>query len=340
MEEGIGSESVESSSSQEIESNSDSLANELASDLYPDTKRSEDENHELDDVEVKSEETEKAEGKTEVETTEVKEPRQPPKSWTKEMQAKYATLAPDIQDYVELREKQMMEGLEMDRSDSNLGRVMRDTMTPYRALFNAQGINEVQAVQSFMNVHYKMTNLPLDERVSYWNKMGQSYGVQPAGIEGQEEQVIDPTIRKLQEELNGIKQNLTRSQEATISQAKERVSRDVDEFATDAKHPYFDEVADDIAVMIQGGNDLESAYEKAVWANPVTRQKELARLHTEQQASIREKAMKEADTARKAASLNVRTRDTSRTPTGPKATMRNLDSALEESMREIKSRTH
>jgi vacuolar-type H+-ATPase catalytic subunit A/Vma1 len=118
------------------------------------------------------------------------------------------------------------------------------------------------------------------------------------------------------------------------------VQRDVEAFATDASHPYFDEVADDIAVMIQGGHDLESAYEKAVWANPVTRQKELARLQTEQQASIREKAMKEAETARKAASLNVRTRDTSRTPTGPKGTMRNLDSVLEETMREMKSRTH
>jgi len=160
------------------------------------------------------------------------------------------------------------------------------------------------------------------------------------GREGEQEQIIDPTVRKLQEELNGIKQNLTRAQEATINQSRQRVMQDVESFASDKNHPYFDEVADDIAAMIQVGHDLESAYEKAVWANPVTRQKELARLQTEQQASIREKAMKEADIAKKAAGLNVRNRDTSRTPTGPKATMRNLDSALEESMRELKSRTH
>jgi hypothetical protein len=213
-------------------------------------------------------------------------------------------------------------------------------MTPYRAMLQAQGVNEAQAVQSLMNVHYKLTNLPMTDKVAYLASIAQGYGIELPGYQQAEEQNIDPTVRKLQEELNGIKQNLTKAQEATINQAKERVARDVEAFATDASHPYFDEVADDIAVMIQGGHDLESAYEKAVWANPVTRQKELARLQQEQQASIREKAMKEAETAKKAASLNVRTRDTNRTPTGPKATMRNLDSALEETMREMKSRTH
>lgn len=339
MEEAIGNESAESSSSQEIGSQSDSLANDLASDLYPDSNKSDDENREFDNDEIEPEESEEEE-EEEVEPAEAKEPRQPPKSWTKEMQAKYAALPPDVQDYVELRENQMKQGLENDRSDANLGRVMRDTMTPYRAMLQAQGVNETQAVQSLMNVHYKLTNLSSAEKTAYGISILQGYGIEVPGMQTEEEQNIDPTVRKLQEELNGIKQSLTKNQEATINQAKERVQRDVEAFATDASHPYFDEVADDIAGMIQVGHDLESAYEKAVWANPVTRQKELARLQTEQQASIREKATKEADTARKAASLNVRTRDTSRTPTGPKATMRNLDGALEETMREMKSRTH
>lgn len=335
MEEAIGNESVESSP-QEIESQSDSLANDLASDLYPDSERREPEEQEP------SEETiEEPEVKVEPEEAEVEaEPRQAPKSWTKEMQVKFATLPPDVQDYVELRENQMKQGLENDRSDANLGRVMRDTMTPYRAMLQAQGVNEAQAVQSLMNVHYKLTNLSPAEKTAYGISILKGYGIEIPGMQAEEQQNIDPTVRKLQEELNGIKQSLTKSQEATINQAKERVQRDVEAFATDASHPYFDEVADDIAAMIQAGHDLENAYEKAVWANPVTRQKELARLQTEQQASIREKATKEADKARKAASLNVRTRDTSRTPTGPKATMRNLDSALEETMREMKSRTH
>lgn len=332
MENEISTESTEiTSSPQEIETQSTDLAADLASDLYPEKQASSEENTE--DVEIESD-IEPEQTKEEVTT------RQPPKSWTKEMQAKYGTLPPDVQDYVITREKQMADGLEKDRGDANLGRVMRDTMTPYRAMLQAQGVDEVKAVQSLMNVHYKLTNLPMSEKTAYLQSIAKGYGIDLGSVPRETEQQIDPTVKKLMDELNGIKQHLTSNQEAAILQAKEKVSRDVEAFATDPAHAYFDEVSDDIAVMIQGGHDLESAYEKAVWANPVTRQKEIVRLQTEEAAKLREKAKITAETARKAASLNVKSRDTSRTPTGPKATMRNLDSALEESMREIKSRTH
>jgi hypothetical protein len=193
-----------------------------------------------------------------------------------------------------------------------------------------------------MNVHYKLTNLPMTEKTAYLASIAQGYGIDLNNVSRGTEQTEtqDPTIKKLMDELSGIKQHLTANQQTAITQAKERVSRDVEAFASNPDHAYFDEVADDIAVMIQGGYDLETAYGKAVWANPVTRQKEIARLQTEQEATLREKAKTTVDAAKKAASLNVKARDTSRTPTGPKATMRNLDSVLDESLREIKSRTH
>lgn len=332
MEEASGTESQEiTSSPQEIETQSDTLANDLAADLYPEKQASETDDTSFDD--------EKQEAEESVEKEEVIA-RQPPKSWTKEMQAKYSALPPEVQDYVELREKQMSEGLEKDRGDANLGRTMRDIMTPYRPMLQANGVNEAQAVQSLMNVHYKLTSLPIAERTEYFASMAKSYGIDLATAPKGEEQQLDPTVKRLMDELNGIKQHLTTNQEAAITQAKERVSRDVEAFASDPKHAYFDEVSDDIAAMIQAGHDLEAAYEKAVWANPVTRQKEIARLQTEQEAKLREKAKTTADAARKAAGLNVKTRDTSRTPTGPKATMRNLDGAMQEAWSEMKAKTH
>lgn len=60
-----------------------------------------------------------------------------------------------------------------------------------------------------------------------------------------------------------------------------KVSKIVDDFAKDPAHPYFDELADEIAVQIKAGKELQEAYDTAVWANPVTRQKELARIQLE-----------------------------------------------------------
>lgn len=333
MSDDIGGIEEVVASPEAIEIQSNDLANDLAADLYPEKQAS---SKPADDP-LDDETTPIDEVKTPADEVIV---RQPPKSWTKEMQTKYSALPPEVQDYVELREKQMSEGLEKDRGDANLGRVMRDTMTPYRAMLQSQGVDEVKAVQSLMNVHYRLTNLPMSEKTAYLKSIAAGYGIgfdDPAFREA-ETANIDPAIKKMMDELSGIKQHLTANQQNAIQQSKERVSRDVEAFASN--HPYFDEIADDIAAMIQSGHDLDAAYEKAVWANPVTRQKELARLQTEETAKLREKAKITADASRKAAGLNVRNRDTSRTPTGPKATMRNLDSALEESMREIKSRTH
>lgn len=331
MENEISTESAEVTASPEvIESQSNDLAADLASDLYPKHASEETETHEetLDAAPEPAPEPILEEVTT----------RQPPKSWTKEMQAKYGTLPPDVQDYVITREKQMAEGLEKDRGDANLGRVMRDTMTPYRAMLQAQGVDEVKAVQSLMNVHYKLTNMPVAEKTAYLAEIARGYGIDLGSVPRDAEQQLDPTVKKLMDELNGIKQTLTVNQQTAISTAKEKVAKDVQAFAADK--PLFDELSDDIAAEIQAGYDLETAYERAIWANPVTRQKELARLQTDQEAKLREKAKITADTARKAAGLNVKTRDTSRTPTGPRATMKNLDGVMEESLREIKSRTH
>jgi len=59
--------------------------------------------------------------------------------------------------------------------------------------------------------------------------------------------------------------------------ARHASALEVNAFASDPAHPFFDEVADDIVAFVRAGDSLSKAYEKAVWANPVTREKEIAR---------------------------------------------------------------
>lgn len=260
-----------------------------------------------------------------------------PQSWKKEMHEKYAALPPDVQAYINEREEQMRAGLDKDRGDANLGRTMRDVMTPYRELLQQQGVDEPRAVQYLLNAHYKLTTDPVNTFI----KMAEQYGVDLAQVaQGAPAQAeVDPAIKALQQELAGVKNHLSASQQAAVREAKERVTRDVNAFASDPAHPYFDEVADDLVVYLQAGHELDAAYEKAVWANPVTRQKEVARLQQEQEANFRAQARAEAEAARKAASNTVRNRDTRRAPTEPQGSMRDLDSSLRDSLREIKQRT-
>jgi len=57
--------------------------------------------------------------------------RTAPQSWKKEMHEKFATLPPDVQEYIEQREVQMRDGLEKDRGDA-VGRAVENLIFPER----------------------------------------------------------------------------------------------------------------------------------------------------------------------------------------------------------------
>jgi len=265
--------------------------------------------------------------------------RQAPQSWKKEMHTAYSTLPPDVQEYIEQREQQMRDGLEKDRGDANLGRTMRDVMTPFRDMLQSQGVDEPNAVKFLLNAHYKLSNGPAEARAQYFAGLAQQYGIDIAGLPAQPA-AVDPAIKALQDELNGIKSHLTASQQQALNQTKQRVASEVDAFAAQPEHQYFDEVAEEVVAFLSQGHELKAAYEKAVWANPVTRQKEIARIQTENEQTSREKAKQEVDKAKKAASHTVRNRDTRKTPTESKGSMNDLEGSLNDTLREIRSRTH
>lgn len=263
------------------------------------------------------------------ETTEVKA-KNAPQSWKKEMHEAFSSLPPNVQEYIEQREQQMRDGLEKDRTDANLGRTMRDVLTPHLALIKEQGINEVDAVRYMLNAHNRLSRARGEEKSQLAKEFLQAYGITMDGKQPE----VDPVISQLRQELNGIKSHLTASQERTLQEQRSRVMKDVESFASE--HPYFDDVADDIVPFINAGLDLKDAYEKAVWANPVTRQKEIERTQKEAEEKVKLKAKQEAEAAKKAKSVNVRGRDTQKTPTGPKGTM---EDTMRETFREIQARS-
>lgn len=260
--------------------------------------------------------------------------RQAPKSWQKDYHGYWEKIDPKAQEYIELREKQMLDGLEQYKGDSGFGKQMREVLTPYKAMLQAQNIDEPRAVQYLLNAHYKLTNSSPEDKKQYFSTLAKQYGIQ---LEGVQEQQIDPQFKELKDSVETLRQSLTAREQASLTEARERAAKDVQAFASDPKHPYFDEVADDIVAMINAGKTLEDAYEKAVWANPVTRQKEMARIQTESQAQLQTKAKLEAEKARKATSVNVNSRDTRRTPTEPKGTM---EDTMRATLQEIRGRTH
>lgn len=262
-------------------------------------------------------------------------PRAAPKTWPKEMHDYWAKADPKLQDYWELRERQMLDGLTGYKDDAAYGKSLREVIAPYKPIIAAQGADEAKAVGFLLNAHYRLSTAPDAERAAFFSDLARQYKVDLSKV--QAPAAVAPEIKALQERVEQLQSAVANRDRASYEEARGKVVKEVDQFASDPAHVYFDEVADDIIALIKTGADLPTAYEKAVWANPVTRAKEVARLQTEAEAKAREKTKQEAEAARKAAAANVRSRDTKRTPTEPLGTM---EDTMRKQLAEIKARAH
>lgn len=259
--------------------------------------------------------------------------REPPKSWAKEKHELWGKLPPDAQDYYTEREKQFLDGLEQYKGDAGYGKSIRDVLQPFEATLKAAGISAPDAVRYLMGAHHALTHGTPEQRRAAYQKLGRD--LQLIAEEGAAQ--VPPELKALTDRLNGIESALTERQRAEYTETLTRVSGEVEAFASDAAHPYFDECAEDIALYIKAGHNLQDAYDRAVMANPVTRAKELARIQTETAEKLKGKGQQEVAAARKAAGGNVNGAATPKAPTEPTGSM---DDTLKATLREIKARPH
>lgn len=282
---------------------------ELASDVFGATEPEVEAEEEIKDSTEDEESSEEVEEPKE----EVIESKPPPQSWKKEMHDHWNELKPEVQDYFELREQQMSEGIGVAKEDARLGRDLRDVLTPFDQLLTTQGVDQKTAVQYLMNAHYKLSTADEQGKLDAINQMAQSYGIKLDGSK------VTPEIQTLQSKINQLEQVIGRSQQESQQEKQTKAMKEVEAFASE--HDLFDEVADDIVPFIHTGLSLQESYEKAIWANPVTRQKEIDRIEKEKAENLEKTKQEKVEKAKKAKSTNIKSRDTVKAHTGPRGKM-------------------
>lgn len=264
--------------------------------------------------------------------TETPQSRPAPKAWPKDMHEHWPKLDPKVQGYLETREKQMLDGLGQYKTDATFGKNLRDAIAPYRPIIAAAGLDETTAVQTLLNAHYRLTQGPQESRLAAYQELGKNLGLVTGDTSSS---ATDPALKAVLDRMHSLESTVLARDQAAMTEAQTRIAKEVDAFASDPGHAYFDEVADDVVAMIRAGFSLQDAYDKAVWANPVTRQKELARLNTENEKKLRENARLDALKAEKAKSTNIRGRETERAPTEPLGSM---EDTMRSELRRIKDK--
>lgn len=260
----------------------------------------------------------------------------PPRTWKPEVAALWSGLDPAIKAEINRREQDIFKGIEQYKTAAQTGQAYQSVIDPYMPILKQYNIDPVTQVKGLMNAHYQLATGSPETKAALFQQLARDYNVDLSSV--QEPIYEDPAVKALRTELAGVKSTLSAREAAELRTQQETLSRQIDTFANDkTAHPYFDEVANDIANLLTSkvSSTLEDAYEKAIWANPVTRAKEQSRLTAEAEAKRADEEKARAAKARKATSANVRTTAKNGSATAPLGSM---DDTLNETLAAIQAR--
>jgi len=191
----------------------------------------------------------------------------PPASWTPASKAKFATLDPDIQKEILKRETDVEKGFRERSQREKAFEPLEQLIAPRRAIWAAQGMDETTAIRTLLAAQ----DLLEKDAAQGIQFLAKSYQVdlsrlaQPQGQPYQAQPAPDshPEIAALKQQLQVLQSQVQTAQTAPI------VSQ-IDAFQNDPANLYFENVRDDMAVLLHNGkaSDLKEAYEMACWMRP------------------------------------------------------------------------
>jgi hypothetical protein len=269
-------------------------------------------------------------------TDEVPTPVGAPKTWRKEALAVWETLPEVVKAEVAKREEDMFKGIEQYKQGAQIGDNFQKCLAPHMDHLQRAGVNPYEEINGLLEYGKIMRFGTAGERMSLLSSIAQEYGIDLLDLaeHAPAAPYIDPTVQALQKEVEQLKSG--RQQETTQREQaiRSQVQAQVDAFKAKPEHEHFDLLEPEMTLYMKSGvcKTLEEAYEKAIWANPVTRAKETERqatlLKTQSQARVK------AAQAASAANLKTNARPGSATaPTG------SMDDTLAATMQDIRSRT-
>jgi len=265
-----------------------------------------------------------------------------PETWTKEALAEWAAIPPRAQQEILKREQDMFRGLEEYKSGYETAKRYDSAVEPYRPILAAENIDPVVLFQNFAGNHYLMSYGQPQQKAQIAANLIRSYGIDVRMLADVLQAgpalpaAVSPEVAELRQQLAQVQGRLAQQDQSAEQSRIAQVSSEVQAFASDPAHPYFDEVSDDIATFIKAGDTLQTAYDKAVYANPVTRQKEIDRLTAEAISGVSVGQQARADKVRKSTAADVSVAAQSRNGAIPIGSM---DDTLNETLAAIEARS-
>lgn len=235
-----------------------------------------------------------------------------PTTWSRAAAEGWQTLPAHVREEIAKRENDMFRGIEQYRNDAGFAKEIKSVLAPVEQALQQHGIAPKAFVNNMLQTHLLLSDsqTPAEQRIAMAKQLLSQYGLTLDAPADGTPAYVDPEVKALREELAAVKSKINGAETQAAARERETQANALKAFADDPDHPYFYDVADDIAMLIRGSGgqlSIQDAYERAVRANPVTFAKETARLQQEAVEKAQKEAAERAEAARKATSARVRT---------------------------------
>ncbi len=262
-----------------------------------------------------------------------------PSTWSKEAAAKWQGIDPAVKAEIMKREQDIFAGLEQYKSRAEIGDRYEGVIAEFKPILEAEQIDPVEMFGNFAANHYLLSRGTPEQKLTVATNLMAHYGIDIDQVQQRLSSIpaVNPEIEALKAKIAELETGVTTIHADKQAQVRNQFAQQVEAFASDPAHPYFEEVSEDIATFLKSGvcKTLEEAYDKAVYANPITRQKEIDRLTAEKITSAQEQEKTREDKKAKLKAPNVNAIPKSANGTVPVGTM---DDTLEATLAAIEAR--
>jgi hypothetical protein len=185
---------------------------------------------------------------------------------------------------------------------------MQGVLDQWQGYLEQRGATPEQAFNALMQTEYALRTGTPEQKRQAMDKLQADYGISNAAPE--DEEYRDPELASLEGQIQALSSQISQGQQAQENAQMAQAISTVEQFkaAQDDKgnvlYPHFNEVEGTMTALVSSGQvqDLQHAYELAVYTNPTIREQ----LVNEQISKAKANAKVGTDKAKKAAAVNVK----------------------------------
>lgn len=193
-----------------------------------------------------------------------------PASWKKDYESHWTGLAPELQTYIQQREKEYQGGVSTYKAEAENARELNEAIAPFTQLLQQHGREPTEMIRTLFTAHQKLALGSPQDKVQMGVKLIQDYGIDPQALfqvlSGQQPQYQQQQPQSQYQQPQQQPQDIERIVEQKLMQKE--ISNEYQRFITEApeKYPHYEAVKDTMAGLLQAelAQDYASAYEAAI----------------------------------------------------------------------------